>query len=110
MRIPSSRKLSGGDTKTGLKESFGDLIPETVKNRDKMGFGVPLKSWFRDNPEARYLTDVLMAQESGFFSIIDRYELEQLIEQHRSGKRDVSALLWALVVMKLWMKEFNVRI
>lgn len=110
LRIPSSEKIRWNDSKIALKQAFSDEIPEQIRSRAKMGFGVPLKNWFRQEPNAEYLRERLMDSESSFFSIIDRGGLEQLLDEHREATIDASPFLWALVVMKIWMVEFNVRI
>ena len=46
--IPSHFKLKGSKTKFILKRAFSDLLPEVVLKRKKMGFGVPVSRWFRN--------------------------------------------------------------
>src|SRR5262245_59322307 len=46
-RVPSSLKLRMGEGKYIFKKSLRDLVPQGILYRSKMGFAVPLASWFR---------------------------------------------------------------
>ena len=48
--MPLERKiqLRTGRSKVVLKRAFADLLPPPIKTRSKMGFGVPISRWFRD--------------------------------------------------------------
>ena len=48
--MPLDRKiqLRSGRSKVVLKRAFADLLPPAIKTRSKMGFGVPISRWFRD--------------------------------------------------------------
>ena len=58
-RMPLHQKLHGGRGKRILSEAFGDLIPASILERPKMGFGVPLDHWFRHELKP-LLFDVLL--------------------------------------------------
>ena len=45
-RVPSSLRLRGGATKYLLKEAARGLIPDSIIDRPKKGFGVPVGAWF----------------------------------------------------------------
>ncbi len=45
--LPLHCKLRGRQTKWILQQAFGELLPRAVLTRKKMGFGVPLATWFR---------------------------------------------------------------
>src|SRR5262245_61371707 len=58
--LPPSFKLSGTHKKRVLKASLRGLLPEAVLDRPKMGFCVPLATWFRG--ELRDMAyDILLA-------------------------------------------------
>lgn len=110
LNLPGDRKIRGSNQKAVLKEAFGEALPERTLNRSKMGFGVPLARWFRENPEADYLRSVLLEEGTGLESILDRRGLEQLLSEHRDGRRDAGPFLWAVTVLNLWASEFDVRL
>ncbi len=45
--LPSSMKLRGGEGKWFLKKAMEPMLPSEILYRQKMGFAVPLASWFR---------------------------------------------------------------
>ena len=45
--MPESLKFRGGRGKWILRQAFGELLPDEIWDRPKMGFGVPLEHWFR---------------------------------------------------------------
>jgi asparagine synthase (glutamine-hydrolysing) len=72
-------------------------LPNDILYRPKMGFAVPLGSWFRGPLRARVRDSLLGSQlaQTGFFNT--QY-LRQIVEQHESGMRDHSAPIWSLLM------------
>ena len=63
--LPDDLKLRGGRTKVILREAFPDLVPAAIDRRGKMGFGVPLDTWFRG--ELRdHMRDLLLAPDARY--------------------------------------------
>ena len=54
--LPDRMKRRGTTTKWILRRAFADLIPREIQTRKKMGFGVPLATWFRGDLKG-YLQD-----------------------------------------------------
>jgi asparagine synthase (glutamine-hydrolysing) len=104
-RMPIELKQSGGKGKRILTETFSKLLPASIQTRKKMGFGVPLAHWFR-NELKPLLHDTLLdstARSRGYF----RPEVvQQLVDEHQSEKWDHSYRLWALIVFERWMRTF----
>jgi asparagine synthase (glutamine-hydrolysing) len=109
LRLPVDEKIDGGNQKAVLKRAFGDELPESICNRKKMGFGVPLASWFREDPEAEYLREVLMDAGPALWNLLDRGKVQELLEAHREEQTDAGPFLWALTVLSLWAEEYDVR-
>ena len=59
--MPLDRKLRlrPGRSKVVLKRAFADLLPGPIRTRRKMGFGVPVDRWFRDELRAE-LSEILL--------------------------------------------------
>lgn len=47
-QLPSQLKYKNGDKKWLLKQITHKYIPKEMMDRPKMGFGVPIIDWFRD--------------------------------------------------------------
>lgn len=95
--LPSNFKLRGGEGKYIFKKSLEGQLPHDILYRPKMGFGVPLASWFRNELKEKIQETVLSEQmlDSGYF---DPAYLNLLIKDHQSGRRDYSAPLWTLMM------------
>ena len=105
-RLRPEDKLSGREGKACFKKALESLLPHDVLYRDKMGFGVPISSWFRnelrdavrDRIGAGALTD------SGLFN---PDELRNLVDDHQARRRDHSAVLWALLMFEGSLRHLN---
>lgn len=104
-RLPVEWKIQGRQGKQILIETFADLLPKRIQTRSKMGFGVPLDHWFR-NELRPLLADVLLSSQSlgrGFF---EPQQVRQLVDEHTRGTWDHSYRLWSLLVLELWQQMF----
>ena len=105
-RLPINSKLRGKQGKRILVETFRDLLPADIQTRPKMGFGVPLDHWFR-NELKPLLHDILLDDTSlgrGWF----RPEgIRQLVDEHSRSEWDHSYRLWNLLVFELWQRTFR---
>jgi asparagine synthase (glutamine-hydrolysing) len=103
--MPIRCKLRGRRAKRILEETFGDLIPRDIFRRRKMGFGVPLDHWFRDELKD-FAHDVLLdpaALGRGYFRPA---AIEQLLREHTTGVFDHAQRLWSLLFFELWQREW----
>ena len=96
-KLPADLKLHNGQGKYVFKKSLEPLLPHDVLYRKKMGFAVPIASWFR-GPLRDRLHESLLGGELMSTGIFDRAWVEGLIRQHQSGRKDHSAGLWALLM------------
>lgn len=104
--LPPELKLRGQEGKYIFKKSMEPHLPNDVLYRDKMGFGVPLAKWFRGPLKARLRSSIVEGglAETGIF---DQNYLAQLVDQHVSGMRDHSAVLWALLMFEATTRGDN---
>ncbi|MBI2527055.1 MAG: asparagine synthase (glutamine-hydrolyzing) [Candidatus Rokubacteria bacterium] len=102
--IPLSLKLRQGAGKYILKQAMAGLLPPDILTRRKMGFGVPLGSWFRN--ELREMTrDLLLSPRARQRGLVRPAAVEELLRIHDGG-RDCSPRLWALLSLELWCREW----
>jgi asparagine synthase (glutamine-hydrolysing) len=102
--LPSGLKLKGQEGKHILKRSLRPYLPDDVLYRPKMGFAVPLAKWFRGPLRERLRGSVA---EGGLVDcgLFERAYLRQLVDQHLSGRRDHSSVLWSLLMFEATMRE-----
>lgn len=102
--LPASIKLQGHEGKYIFKQALEPYLSDDILYRDKMGFSVPLASWFR-GPLRQRINDALMGPvlaDTGFFN---KTFLKEMLEQHQSGRRDYSASLWSLLMFESFLRN-----
>lgn len=104
-RVPAHLKLFRGKTKIILKNIFKDILPRKILERRKMGFGVPLDQWFRN--ELKEMTyDMLLGKkciERGYFN---KKFIHQILDEHTSGKWNWQYHIYNLLILELWHEIF----
>jgi asparagine synthase (glutamine-hydrolysing) len=105
-RIPSKYKLRRGrEKKWLLKKASRGLVPDSIIDRKKQGFSVPIEEWFRDElydeTAARLVDDPL---PPGWF---DSAALKRLLEEHRRGHSNNAKRLWDLLMLHEWWNQFS---
>ena len=106
-RLPGDWKLKGlKGHKWILKEAFGDKLPKRIQRRGKMGFGIPLGSWFRGQLKD-YWRDHVLSSEALARGYFNRSALETIWDQHQSGRRDHGYRMWALLMLELWHRQYE---
>ncbi len=103
--VPSGMKFKNGEKKHILKEAFKPMLPDDILYRKKMGFSVPLASWFRHEIKElaqRHLID----QALGLKSIFNHCYITTLWNEHQSGSADHSALLWSMLMFEMWWVKY----
>ena len=93
-RIPWQLKFRNGVTKHILKEALRPLLPSTIIERPKKGFGMPIGRWLR---EGKFAFDVEKAPAA-----LDRHFIQQKLAAHRAGKADERLFLWSQWVLGEW--------
>jgi asparagine synthase (glutamine-hydrolysing) len=103
-RLPAELKLRGASGKHVLKLATRGIVPDEILDRPKMGFGVPLKHWFRG--ELRDLPRTLLLDPSAHCR---RYlvgsEIERLLAEHDHGQYDHATRIWVLIQLEVWHQE-----
>ncbi|MGB8275228.1 MAG: XrtA/PEP-CTERM system amidotransferase [Alphaproteobacteria bacterium] len=104
--LPADMKLRGREGKYIFKRALRPYLPHEVLYRPKMGFAVPLASWFRGPLKERLgaaLTGPALA-ETGMF---DMNFVATLMHEHAAGLRDHSASLWALLMFDSFLRQVH---
>ncbi len=102
--LPPDLRLRNGEGKYVLKKAVARQIPRDVVYRSKMGFAVPLVRWFREDLRDRVRSRLMEGSlaDTGMF---DMRTVRNLVEQHQSGLRDHSAVLWSLLIYESFNRE-----
>lgn len=102
-KLPDKFKWRSGVTKYLLREAFKDVIPDTTRNRKKLGFPTPVKDWFTS--DLREVYDLILENEY-IKNNFDLGYIKSLIKDHTSFKKDNARKIYTLLMLALWYNEF----
>jgi asparagine synthase (glutamine-hydrolysing) len=100
--LPARLKMRDHQGKWLLRRAVAGLVPEAVLTKPKQGFAVPLGAWLRG--PLRHRLDALLDPRCGIYEFVEADLVRRVVEEHRRGRRDHSALLWRLVVLDVWLR------
>jgi asparagine synthase (glutamine-hydrolysing) len=102
MRVPAAMKLRGDTTKWVLRRTFDALLPPTVALRGKEGFSIPMKQWLARDLQP-LMRDLLSRERVAARGLFNPAEVERLMSEHVSGRRNHAHRLWCLMSLELSM-------
>jgi asparagine synthase (glutamine-hydrolysing) len=103
--LPMRSKLNGSCGKAILRDAMRGLLPDTIIDRPKKGFPVPLASWLC-GPMRAFTRDHLLGSDSAACQFLNRTALTRIVEDHEQGRADRSGELWTALVFEIWHRHF----
>jgi asparagine synthase (glutamine-hydrolysing) len=102
--LPMSMKLRDGVSKWILREVLYRYVPRELIDRPKMGFGVPIDRWLRDELKewAEELLDESKLREQGYLNV---EMVRTAWREHQSGRRNWQYPLWTVLMFQAWLAE-----
>ena len=97
-QIPSGLKLRHNEGKYVFKRALAGVVPSEILTRSKKGFSVPVAEWFRDELKP-FAYEVLFERED---DVLNPAVLSGCWKEHQRGQRDWSALLWCVLMFRMW--------
>jgi len=99
--IPARYKLKGSEKKHILKKALGGLLPDSILYRKKAGFSLPIAAWVKGSLREMVL-DVLSRDSLARTGLFNADHVQQVIDDHLTGRRDNSRPIWGLTNFMLW--------
>jgi len=103
--LPEHLKLRGGTTKYILREAMKDVLPQEILSRSKMGFPVPIGTWFR-GPYRSIIDEYVLGERASSRGVFNATVVRDLVNRHQSGTENHDERLWALVNFEIWQRQF----
>lgn len=106
-RLPDDYKLRGSESKYVLRRLMNKKLPQSVLQRPKIGFDIPIHEWFRG--VLRPLLLQTLSEEAVTSSHLFHWPyVRRLLDAHLERKANLGYHLWGLLVLFIWMKRWNI--
>lgn len=100
--LPDDFKIRDGKGKWLLRQLLYKYVPETLVERPKMGFGVPLDAWLR-GPLKTWTEGLLDPDALG--GLLNPAPVREKWAEHQSGRRNWQHFLWNVLMFEAWRRE-----
>jgi asparagine synthase (glutamine-hydrolysing) len=96
--LPAADRMRGGVPKGLLKQAVRGIIPDSLIDRRKQGFGVPVHEWFFGR-----LGETIERELEHFCAETDLLDIKEIQRLHAQG---AGVSLWPLYNLALWWRTF----
>ena len=105
-QIPLKFRVNKENTKYALRLAARRKLRDTVADRKKLGFPVPIRVWLRDEKYYDYVKNYFTSVSSKQFFNISK--LNNLLDDHYYGKKDNSRKIWTIFIFLVWYEQYFV--
>jgi asparagine synthase (glutamine-hydrolysing) len=102
--LPQEMKVRDGQSKWALRQVLYRHVPQSLIDRPKMGFEVPIGLWLRG--PLRSWADALLAKErltrEGFLQPVP---VRALWDEHQAGTSNWGMVLWNILMFQAWLER-----
>ena len=103
LNTPFSLKRRGGVNKWILKELLKEYLPDSLVNRPKWGFSIPLAEWMKN--ELNYLMDFISPSKLETTNLFKTDYVSNLITRFKHGEDHLYNRLWAIIVIQRFLNQ-----
>ena len=102
-RLPANFKVRNGSRKW-LHRQVGSFLPASILKRPKRGFAVNVvDDWFQGAIDNK-MADTLRDRDSKIYQYLRPTAVNELFDQHASGRHDNHKILFSLVLFEEWLR------
>lgn len=95
--LPTSYKMTRKGRKRVLKRAFDDVLPNSILERSKQGFDMPIGEWFKTDL-AKEFDDRISGLDT---DLIDVDAVREIYDDHQRGGEH-GKFLWTVYVFAVW--------
>ncbi|OCX54036.1 asparagine synthase (glutamine-hydrolyzing) [Mucilaginibacter sp. PPCGB 2223] len=100
-QLPSELKYYKGDKKHIIKQIVHRYVPQQIMDRPKMGFGIPVEKWLR-NDLREVVEDYLSEQKLRKHGLFNIAEVRKILTQFYNGRTEKHLQIWYLLMFQMW--------
>ncbi len=105
LALETKQKVRGFSKKRLLRRAAAPLLPKEIIRGRKQGFSIPVAAWLRGDL-APFARDVLSAETVERQGYLDPAAVTRVLDDHISGKEDLSRQIWGLLNFTLWFDRY----
>lgn len=106
-RLPTSMMIRNGKGKWLMRRILSDFVPESLFDRPKMGFGIPIDAWLR-GPMREWAESLLDQKRLDSEEFLDWKEIRRKWGEHQLGARNWNYYLWSVLMFLAWRERWSV--
>lgn len=103
--MPSKYRIKNFENKYIIKKAMEPYLDHNILYRKKQGFPTPLAIMFQTELK-EYVENIIDSQRAHARGYFNPTEIRRLINEHSSGSHDHHKVLWQLLVLELWHREY----
>lgn len=100
-RVPQRFKIRDGKGKWAIKKIVHRHVPESLMDRPKMGFSIPIDQWLR-GPLRQWAQDLLDRDRLAEDGIFNPQTVCEMLKKHLHGKAQLEHQLWSVLMFQSW--------
>jgi asparagine synthase (glutamine-hydrolysing) len=104
LTLPDEWLLDANGGKRILRAVLARYLPQSLFERPKQGFSVPLRTWFTGSTRS-VATSMATSERLLDTGWLRQAGIQTMIAEHMSGLRDHSQRLFSLIVLDEWLKR-----
>ena len=104
-QLPLDYKIRNGEKKFIIKEIVDKYLPKTMMDRPKMGFGIPIEKWLKNDLKIftdEYLSDEFIIKQK----IFNLYTIQHLKTSFYTNGNVDPQKIWYLLMFQMWYKQW----
>ena len=102
--IPTEYKVNDENTKVALRYAAKEVLPEEWAKRQKKGFPVPIRFWFKEQKYYDMVKETFTSDYAGEF--FDTEKIVKLLDDHFHDRCNNARKIYTIYVFLVWYKRF----
>ncbi len=98
--LPYNLKITDSEDKYILRKVFSDRWPANIRNREKQGFGAPVRKWLELDSVRKLKKEFLDSKNKKIFEIVPFDQSRRFVEKNNYQT-------WTLLVLALWAESHD---
>lgn len=103
--ISDKFKISGRERKKIIKDIARKYLPSNIIDRPKIGFAVPLDSWFKG--KLKDMSYDIIFQKNGIIDLyFNKNVVRTILDDHINNRKNNAIKIWTLLGISIWYNRF----